>query len=640
MTSSASSWGVAAAAAAPPPPVSRERALEDLHSAMEMLPLEKKASYLKAKRLCPNLVSVETDPFVFYQHDNFNYWKAAERLASHWYEREQLFGDRAFLPMTQTGHGALTKEDVVTLHTGSHAILPPNVAGKQVCFTDRRRILSTSHRESRKRCLFYIYATISRGATAASQGAFFLVLLVTPRPSDLDWGYMQYGVRLMRNMPIAWDLHILNCVSKTGKWAVADQLIKSVVSYIIEHFGGHSVTTENSQGELLQKLTKLGLGPNNLPSSVGGSWKYEGYTRWCRNKIMEELYFEDVHLPRKKGSTAGLASNESKKERTKALNVLHSRQKRERRKAEQATMQQDCDRLQMEKWALQSECSRLESLLSQSLGMVEQYEAANYKTRIQPLQPTFGRNCQQAMQPDLHGPAPAPQNSYQSLALHQQGEAIQALLLNTMNAPSMQNQSVNAMVNQSLHQPMNHPLSHTMAQSINHPAYQCPLTQMAASMIQGMDQPMNRRQPVDHLVNASGPRSLNPGSVGHLINAAAQPTMKTQSMPQSQFDFDPIPLRNTSGQDVDLDPFAPVPVHPNNARVPSFSSSNPTAAAAEPYANFALEPDPLPETATGIPTYQWQHQQELQQQQQQQNGQQQQQNGQQQRSLQDQCFPT
>jgi hypothetical protein len=209
-----------------------------------------------------------------------------------------------------------------------------------------------------------------------------------------------------------------------------------------------------------------------------------------------------------------------------------------------------------------------------------------------------------------------------------------------MNAPSMQNQSVNAMVNQSLHQPMNHPLSHTMAQSINHPAYQCPLTQMAASMIQGMDQPMNRRQPVDHLVNASGPRSLNPGSVGHLINAAAQPTMKTQSMPQSQFDFDPIPLRNTSGQDVDLDPFAPVPVHPNNARVPSFSSSNPTAAAAEPYANFALEPDPLPETATGIPTYQWQHQQELQQQQQQQNGQQQQQNGQQQRSLQDQCFPT
>ena len=363
--------------------VQLHKAVADLMSAVDMLPPEKKASFLKARQRCPALVELETTPALFLQHDNYNYWKAAERLAGHWAEREKIFGERAFLPMTQTGHGALTKEDVVTLHTGSHARLAPTRTGQPVVFTDRRRILSSSHRQSRARCFWYVCHKMTQEPHAATQGILFLVLLVTPRPTDVDFTYMQKGVDIMNLMPANFHLYLLNCVSKTGKWTVTQKLIQSVVSFCLKEFGGLNVFTETDQDKLKEKVVGLGCVPEGLPSSVGGSWKYEEFTKWCRGKVNEEIFFEDSHLPKETAAAVAAAaaatgtsmSAEHKKARTKNLNVIHSRQKRERRKAEQAKMEQDCRRLQSQRWELQQENARLEGLLMQARKLAEQLES-------------------------------------------------------------------------------------------------------------------------------------------------------------------------------------------------------------------------------------------------------------------------
>lgn len=310
-------------------------AMSDLMAAIEMLPHSQKSSFFKAKQTCPDLIEHETNPALFLKFDKYNYWKAAERLARHWTLREKYFGERAFLPMTCTGNGALTKQDIVTLHTGSHALLPNAVTGQQVCFTDRRRILASSTRESRARCFWYFSHMLTKDETAQTDGIAFLVLLVTPRPTTVDLKYMQQGFDTMNAMPAIWHMHVLNCVSKTGKWAVARKLIQSVVSKAIESFGGMKVFTESCKDELMEKLKALGCTPEGLPSSVGGVWQYEEYTKFLRQRVMEELYFEESHLPKnnKIDTTArkGNMTDEHKKERTKSLNVIHSRQKRERR---------------------------------------------------------------------------------------------------------------------------------------------------------------------------------------------------------------------------------------------------------------------------------------------------------------------
>ena len=189
---------------------------------------------------------------------------------------------------------------------------------------------------------------------------------------------MQQGITIMNVMPATFHLHLLNNVSKTGKLSVAQKLIHSVASNCIGFFKGMGIVTETCQGDLKDKLMELGCVPEGLPASVGGDWKYEEYTRWCRRKITEEFYFEELHLPSSKSESTRKMTAERKKERTKCLNVLHSRQKRERRKAEQSRMEEDCNQLQSEYFALKKENVRLTNLLSQAQRLVQQLEGNGY----------------------------------------------------------------------------------------------------------------------------------------------------------------------------------------------------------------------------------------------------------------------
>jgi hypothetical protein len=65
---------------------------------------------------------------------------AARRLVRYWEMRQQIFGDMAFLPMVQTGHGALTAEDVEHLRRGPCMVLPKDANGSTVVYLFRSRL--------------------------------------------------------------------------------------------------------------------------------------------------------------------------------------------------------------------------------------------------------------------------------------------------------------------------------------------------------------------------------------------------------------------------------------------------------------------------------------------------------------------
>jgi hypothetical protein len=101
--------------------------------AMAGLPRETKESYVEALRRNPDLVETESNPDLYLAYDQHDPWKAALRVAAYWKSRAEIFGDgRAYRPLTLTGHGALSPEDVKLFRTGFLMILPNDRHGRAV----------------------------------------------------------------------------------------------------------------------------------------------------------------------------------------------------------------------------------------------------------------------------------------------------------------------------------------------------------------------------------------------------------------------------------------------------------------------------------------------------------------------------
>jgi len=95
-----------------------------VEEALSFIPEADKSAYLKVRHHAPHLIDSESDVLYFVRRENFHAHDAACRLVRYWKVREELFGERAFLPMIQIGTGALTQDDCVVLRCGALALLP------------------------------------------------------------------------------------------------------------------------------------------------------------------------------------------------------------------------------------------------------------------------------------------------------------------------------------------------------------------------------------------------------------------------------------------------------------------------------------------------------------------------------------
>ena len=121
------------------------------------LPYEQTRAYLQAMKQDSEMVHIETDPIQYVRYCNYDLWAGAQRLCLYWTIRVELFGiQRAFLPLTITGTGALTSEDVITVHCAAICLLPKTRIGQSCILVDRRKLLPNLTAESRLRAIFYI----------------------------------------------------------------------------------------------------------------------------------------------------------------------------------------------------------------------------------------------------------------------------------------------------------------------------------------------------------------------------------------------------------------------------------------------------------------------------------------------------
>lgn len=85
--------------------------LQQMRSAIDDTPAADKKAYAEAMKQCPMVVESETSPVNFLRCNRDDPKAAARRLMDHWEKRVELFGRRAFMPLGQTGEGALSRSE-------------------------------------------------------------------------------------------------------------------------------------------------------------------------------------------------------------------------------------------------------------------------------------------------------------------------------------------------------------------------------------------------------------------------------------------------------------------------------------------------------------------------------------------------
>lgn len=212
---------------------------QEVLRAASMIPDERKQSLLKAQEL--GVIWAEVGPDRSLEYCEHNFWGAAEALVDYWEEREKLFGKRAFLPMYQTGNAALTMEDIITLQTGKFALLRKTTKGQEVMFVDRSRVLPTSTTVSKLRALFYMVTQLAKADRAQTLGCHVIVLLVTPRNSQLDVDFVRGAMKVLNKLPVKIFLHMLVCTAKFGMTPIVQSVVTAGVSHGLSNVHGLQV---------------------------------------------------------------------------------------------------------------------------------------------------------------------------------------------------------------------------------------------------------------------------------------------------------------------------------------------------------------------------------------------------------------
>lgn len=356
----------------------RKTAGEAFEEVLALIPYAEKSAYLEARRRCPRLAETETNVMQFVRRDEYDVSSAVNRILRYWRLRLEVFGQRAFLPMTQTGHGALTREDVVILRSGVVALLPKDIEGRSVVMEDRNRILDDKleAQNAKLRSLFYVLSLLSDDDRCREDGFIWVSAVITPRVTEIWKEFSIKTLKILDCFPIRlMAAHLLVYPPKHGKRKKIDDIVSFSVKIFEEQYGRRAIlTTGEKAADLASKLHQFDLSEDSIPAVLGGSWAYEQWITFLRQKSQEE---------RAKSVGNGAAGTKSvaiavsamdakplseaeRRDHKRKLNTIYSRQKRERQQAEVDRMQERCKEIEATNRTLEADNRRLEQLLEQA----------------------------------------------------------------------------------------------------------------------------------------------------------------------------------------------------------------------------------------------------------------------------------
>jgi hypothetical protein len=380
------------------------QAFFQLERALELIPDEEKAAYTEAMHRVPDLVDSESDPFRFLWYEKYNISAAARRLVLYWECRKELFGGRAFLPMTQLEKGALSEDDVTVLQSGYIALLPDDTDGYAVVCNDGSRLdprVEDPDGTKRLRCLFYTLSVVSEKRRACVDG--FVGIEIA---SELSFEQSKGRFFELAEKVLPVRLKALHLVHIPPTTVGTKEFFGTIVPAALKLLGANAyrrahVHTGKSKEEILGKLKACGFFSEGLPEGFGGTWTYDNFSEWQkeRRRVEEEIHLiADVDEQKSQEPTyylgpipkkpAGLFSidaapaEEGKQigPQKRIKEAIYSRTKREKHKLNVQTLQDESTRLTRSNVELKRDNDYLERVFATAKAAVARMELKDRQT--------------------------------------------------------------------------------------------------------------------------------------------------------------------------------------------------------------------------------------------------------------------
>jgi hypothetical protein len=280
---------------------SQRQAFALLEEALATIEDYQKEDYLKALEVAPRLVLLESDPKRFLRFANFNTAAAAWSLVLYWKRRREVFGDRAFLPLTLTGKGALSNEDIELIRTGQFVFLPNDADGRTVVCIDPARRLDHSS-ERRLRCAFYYGQVVSENEKSQTDG-FVMLIAASDNGRNVNASSTHVRNLVLNTFPMKVKaVHVIKWISKTTPIFCLARVIIGGMIRIYGHLLQScqiNLHASEDKDEIVQSLESHGMSRSGLPLYIGGSWRsYERFSDWLTERAeMDRGWHPEHSLP-------------------------------------------------------------------------------------------------------------------------------------------------------------------------------------------------------------------------------------------------------------------------------------------------------------------------------------------------------
>ena len=352
--------------------VQRVSIMESLHR----LPVQEKACGVEALTNHASLVESESCPEHFLGSYEGDVVTAAHQFSFYWTYRCALFGGKTYLPMTQTGEGALGRSDLTALSSGCFSILPSKKQEQVIIVYDisKQAKLDTP---SIQRIAFYAFQVASENPISRSKGVVVIVtglLHVVKEQTRVEFQQILHAMPLKVS-----SLHCVHIYSMDDD--KMDIALDNALSVVRQKFGTVGdqkalLHVGHSKDDLYENLRPYGIRREILPKGLGGSFGYDRFVQWQETRTRFEWGLpagandhETVYDFSSVKPLSQLIADE-KKERKRRMNVVHSRRKRERERIEIQVLREQCSDLNDDKNVLLRDNERLEGLLRSAKTMI------------------------------------------------------------------------------------------------------------------------------------------------------------------------------------------------------------------------------------------------------------------------------
>jgi hypothetical protein len=322
--------------------------------------MDKRVAF-EAHSIDPDAVLAEIDPALLFRVFRGDARAAATRYVSYWKHRQMAFGDRYLLPLSDLGgEGALSRLDVDALETGFITFLPDDSNRRQVVFIDCAR--ATHHCQDndgglcRARCIFFMLSN-------AALDADVVVYVRTSYRDDWDPSADALVCGIMSSMPTTIDSVVMLLHGTAG-----DQLESEKTFLAAQRVHSESLTFIRAfvDASSCDGLPGLGLSATGLPPSVGGTWSYDTFDQWIKDRKYPSQLQPVASEEAEQASNNFDADAQQQDSRTTKLSVAtFARRLRKRERIAEDMLQRKCFALDSANQTLRDENRRLQQLLAE-----------------------------------------------------------------------------------------------------------------------------------------------------------------------------------------------------------------------------------------------------------------------------------